>query len=338
MPRKVLVLGGTDFVGPALVDAALARGDDVTVFNRGQTGVEPEGVRVVRGDRTRAADLAPLAAEQWDMVVDTWPRAPRVVLESATALEPSAARYVYVSTISVYEEQHDGAINEASPVVDAAPESDGTDYAADKRGAELAIERVFGQDRALFARPGLIIGPRENIGRLPWWLRRIASGGVVLAPGPPDNALQYVDARDLAAFAIDTPLSGAVNVLSPPGHTTMAELLTLCREVTGSSATLTWVGAEFLLAHDVGPWVELPIWVPPIGETTDFYQIDSSLAYRSGLRCRSARETVADTWSWLRANPGWTQVVTPVRARVGMDPERERELLAAWADQPPAAL
>jgi len=338
MPRKVLVLGGTDFVGPAIVEAARSRGDDVTVFNRGQTGIEPEGVHVVRGDRTRAADLARLATEQWDMVVDTWPRAPRVVLESARALQSSVHRYVYVSTISVYADEHDGAITEASPVVDADPESDSTDYAADKRGAELAVESVFGPARAVFARPGLILGPRENIGRLPWWLRRIAAGGEVLAPGPPDNALQYVDARDLAAFALDTTLNGAVNVLSPPGHTTMAELLTLCRAVTESAATLTWVDAEFLLAHDVGPWVELPIWVPPIGDTADFFQVDSSLAYRSGLRCRSARETVEDTWSWLRSNPDWIQVVLPNRARVGMNPGREREVLDAWADQPPAAL
>ncbi len=338
MPRKVLVLGGTDFVGPAIVEAAVARGDDVTVFNRGQTGVEPEGVRVINGDRTRAADLARLATEQWDMVVDTWPLAPRVVLESAKALRSSANRYVYISTISVYAEEHDGAITEGSPTVDADPEADSTDYAADKRGAELAIESMFGPERAVFARPGLILGPRENIGRLPWWLRRVAAGGVVLAPGPPDNRLQYVDARDLAAFAIDTTLNGAVNVLSRPGHATMAELLTLCREVTGSTAALTWVGAEFLLARDVGPWVELPIWVPPIGDTADFYQVDSSLATRSGLSCRSAHETVGDTWSWLRSNPDWSPVVKPNRSRVGMGPGRERELLASWADQPPAAL
>ncbi len=337
MPRKVLVLGGTDFVGPALVDAALARRDEVAVFNRGQTGVEPEGVRVIRGDRTRAADLAALATEQWDLVVDTWPRAPRVVLESAKALRSSANRYVYVSTISVYTEDHDGPITEASPVVDADPEAGSTDYSADKRGAELAVESVFGPERAVFARPGLILGPRENIGRLPWWLRRVAAGGTVLAPGPPGNALQYVDSRDLAAFALDTALHGAVNVLSPPGHTTMAELLDLCREVTGSDATMTWVDAEFLLARGVEPWVELPIWVPPIGDTADFFQVDASLAYRSGLSCRSPRETVEDTWSWLRSKPGWTQVVTPNRSRVGMDPVRERELLDAWADQPPAA-
>ena len=337
MPRKILVLGGTDFVGPAIVAVALADGDDVTVFNRGQTGADPEGVRAVRGDRTRGADLARLAAERWDVVVDTWPRAPRVVLESATALRSSADRYVYISTISVYAEEHDGPITEASPVVAADPEADSIDYAVDKRGAELAIERVFGAERSLFARPGLILGPGENVGRLPWWLRRIAAGGAVLAPGPAGNALQYIDARDLAAFALSTDLRGPVNVVSAPGHATMAELLTLCREATGSTATLTWVDAEFLLAHAVGPWVELPIWVPPIGETADFYTADSSLARRSGLVCRSARETVSDTWSWLQANPRWTQVVTPVRARVGMDPGRERELLAAWADQPPAS-
>lgn len=337
MPRKVLVLGGTDFVGPAVVDAARARGDEVTIFHRGQTGAAPDGVRVVRGDRTRASDLDAVAAEQWDLVVDAWSRAPRVVLDSARRLEGSAARYVYVSTVSVYVEPRDGVINEASPVVEAAADADTTDYAADKRGAELAIESVFGPERSLFARPGLILGPRENIGRLPWWLRRIAAGGDVLAPGPRENLLQYIDARDLAAFAIDTGLAGAVNVLSVPGYTTMAELLGPCADVTGSDATLTWVDPEFLLARDVAPWVELPIWVPPVGDLAWLYLTDASLAHRSGLVCRPVRDTVSDTWSWLQDHPGWTQVAAANRTRVGMEPQREAELLAAWRDQPPAS-
>jgi 2'-hydroxyisoflavone reductase len=338
MPRRVLVLGGTDFVGPAVVGAALAHGDEVTVFHRGQTGGAPDGVRVVHGDRTRASDLDAVAAEQWDLVVDAWSRAPNVVLASARKLEANAARYVYISTVSVYADVHEGVINETSPVVDAVAGADSSDYAADKRGAELAVQSVFGLDRCVFARPGLILGPRENIGRLPWWLRRIAAGGQVLAPGPRETPLQYIDARDLAAFAIDTRLSGAVNVLSVPGYTTMAELLALCADVTGSTATLTWIDAEFLLAHDVQPWVELPIWVPPVGEWAGFYMTDSSLAHRSGLTCRPVSETVGDTWAWLRDNPDWTQVVTDNRTRVGMEPGREAELLAAWADQSPAAL
>jgi nucleoside-diphosphate-sugar epimerase len=337
MPRKVLVLGGTDFVGPAVVGAALAHGDEVTIFNRGHTGIAPDGVRVVHGDRTSASDLDVVAAEQWDLVVDAWSSAPSVVLASARKLESSAARYVYISTVSVYADAHGGVINEASAVVDASADADTTDYSADKRGAELAIESVFGADRSVFARPGLILGPRENIGRLPWWLRRIAAGGEVLAPGPRDNPLQYIDARDLAAFAIDTGLRGAVNVLSVPGSTTMGELLALCIDVTGSSPTLAWVDEAFLLAHDVQPWVELPIWVPTVGAWAGFYATDASLAQRSGLTCRPVRETVSDTWSWLRDHPAWTQVVAGNRRRVGMEPGREAELLAAWADQPPAA-
>ncbi|MGA7988615.1 MAG: NAD-dependent epimerase/dehydratase family protein [Candidatus Dormiibacterota bacterium] len=338
MPRKVLVLGGTDFVGPAVVGAALAHGDDVTIFHRGQTGSAPGGVRVVHGDRTVPSDLDSVAGEQWDLVVDAWSRAPRVVLESARKLEASAARYVYISTISIYEEAHEGVINEASPVVTAAPDADTTDYAADKRGAELAIESVFGPDRCVFARPGLILGPRENIGRLPWWLRRIAAGGDVLAPGPRDNGLQYIDARDLATFSLDTELNGAVNVLSLPAFTTMEELLALCIEATGSRPRLTWVGAQFLLDRKVEPWTELPIWVPPVGDMESFYMTDASLAHRSGLVCRPARDTVFDTWSWLRDHPDWTQIVTATRTKVGLDPGREAELLAAWADQSPAAL
>jgi 2'-hydroxyisoflavone reductase len=337
MPRKVLVLGGTDFVGPALVSAALAHGDDVTIFHRGQTGSAPDGVRVVHGDRTVPSDLDAVAVEQWDLVVDAWSRAPRVVIESARKLEASAARYVYISTISVYDESQEGVMNEASPVVAAAPDADATDYAADKRGAEIAIESVFGPERCVFARPGLILGPRENIGRLPWWLRRIAAGGTVLAPGPQDNELQYIDARDLATFALNAEVNGAVNVLSLPGITTMEELLALCMEATGSHPTLTWVDAQFLLDRKVEPWTEIPIWVPPLGDMQNFYRTDASLAHRSGLVCRPPQETVFDTWTWLRENPEWTQTVTGNRAKVGLDPARESELLAAWADQPPAA-
>ena len=338
MSRKVLVLGGTDFVGPAVVGAALAHGDDVTVFHRGQTGSAPDGVRVIHGDRTQSSDLDAVAAEQWDLVVDAWSRAPRVVLDSARKLEPNTARYVYISTISVYQDVHEGPINETSPVVDASPDADATDYAADKRGAELAIESVFGSDRCVFARPGLILGPRENIGRLPWWLRRVAAGGTVLAPGPADNGLQYIDARDLAAFSINTTLNGAVNVLTVPGFSTMAELLDLCKEATGSDATFTWVDAEYLLNENVEPWTELPIWVPDVGEWAGFYMTDSSLAQRSGLTCRPVRDTVFDTWSWLRDDPEWSQVVAANRTRVGLAPERETALLAAWANQSPAAL
>jgi 2'-hydroxyisoflavone reductase len=338
MPRKVLVLGGTDFVGPAVVGASLARGDEVAIFHRGRTGSAPDGARVIHGDRTDPADLRALTAEQWDVVVDAWSRAPRVVLDAARSLESHAARYVYISTISVYAEAHEGVITEASRTVDARPDADATDYAADKRGAELAIESVFGAERCVFARPGLILGPRENIGRLPWWLRRIAAGGTVLAPGPQDLAVQYIDARDLAAYAIDTTLNGPVNVVSRPGQTTMGEVLALCHEVTGSAASFTWVDAAFLLAHEVAPWTELPIWVPPVGDMESFYSCDSSLAQGSGLTCRPTRDTVQDTWSWLRANPDWTQVVSANRSPVGIDPEREAALLAEWAGQPPAAL
>jgi 2'-hydroxyisoflavone reductase len=337
MSRKVLVLGGTDFMGPAIVSAALAHGDDVTVFHRGQTGSVPEGVRVIHGDRTQPSALDGVAAEHWDLVVDAWSRAPRVVLASARTLEANTARYVYISTISVYQDVHDGVVNETSAVVDASIDADATDYAADKRGAELAIESVFGPERCVFARPGLILGPRENIGRLPWWLRRIAAGGTVLAPGPADNPLQYIDSRDLAGFAINTELNGPVNVLTIPGYTTMEALLDLCKEATESNATFTWVDAEFLLAAKVEPWTEIPIWVPPVGDMAGFYMTDSSLAQRSGLTCRPVRDTVFDTWSWLHDNPDWTQILTANRSRVGLTPERETALLAAWADQPPAA-
>ena len=334
MSRKVLVLGGTDFVGPAAVEAALARGDAVTVFHRGQTGSAPDGVEVIHGDRTNAADLDKLATQDWDLVVDAWSQAPRVVLEvGAEARAARGALRIHLHGLGVRQDAI--RATEASPTVEAVADAGATDYAADKRGAELAIESVFGAERCVFARPGLILGPRENINRLPWWLRRIARGGNVLAPEPKELPLQFIDARDLTAFAINTQLNGPVNVLSRPDHSTMAEIIALCAEVTGSNATFTWVDAEFLLAHDVAPWTELPIWVPPIGEYKDFYTADSSLALAAGLNCRSARETVQDTWAWLAANPQWQQVVRANREPTGLDAAKEAALLAAWADQSP---
>ena len=224
--------------------------------------------------------------------------------------------------------------DETAPVVEADPDASGTDYASDKRGGELAAERELGPDRVALLRAGLILGPREDVGRLPWWLTRIAEGGRVLAPGPPGLPLQYVDARDLAEFAIhaiETGLAGPFNVVSEPGHASMEEVLEACRAVTGSNAEMEWVDAEFLLEADVRPWSELPIWVPPGHEDDTIHHSDVRRAARAGLRCRPVQETVADTWRWMRETP--PQERAPDRSAemgIGISRERERELLARW--------
>jgi nucleoside-diphosphate-sugar epimerase len=274
--RRLLVLGGTEFVGRAVAEDALARGWEVTVFHRGRHA-PPPGVTALRGDRTAGGGLTALEKEAtaggWDVVVDTWSGAPSAVRDTAALLAPRVGHYAYVSSRSVYSFPPPAGLDETGPLVDASPDSDGdgdgdadadADYARAKRGGELAVEAAFG-DRGLLVRAGLILGPWENIGRLPWWLLRVARGGEVLAPGPRDLALQYVDARDLAAWTLDAAergLGGAYNLVSPPGHTTMGELLESCVRVTGSGAVLRWTDPEPILAAGVRPWTDLPVWAP----------------------------------------------------------------------------
>jgi nucleoside-diphosphate-sugar epimerase len=325
---RLLVLGGTGFVGRATVDEAVARGDDVTVLNRGQRP-PVQGVTALTGDRTAPGGLTALADGTWDLVVDTWSGAPRVVADAVAALQKRAGFYAYVSSRSVYAEGAGPPLTEDAPVVDADPDAGATDYAADKRGGELAALR-FGDD-VLLARAGLILGPYEDIGRLPWWLNRIAAGGPTLAPGPADLPLQYVDARDLATFLLDAAAAGhtgAYNVVSPSGWTTMGGLLDTINEVTGGHADLRWTDPAPILAAGVEPWTDLPIWLPP-GEVHAFLHTgDVSRAVAAGLRLRPVRDTVADTWDWL-TGLGGTPPQRADRPTVGLDHATEQAILAA---------
>jgi 2'-hydroxyisoflavone reductase len=333
---KLLVLGGTHHVGRAVVETALARGDTVTTINRGVSGHATPGARAVHADRTDAVALAaalgsaPLGGESWDAVIDTWSGAPRVVADAAALLAGRAGHYGYVSSVSVYRDPIPRGADESAPTVDADPASaDGRDYQAAKRGGELAAVAAFG-DRALLARAGLILGPYEIVGRMPWWLRRLEEGGDVLAPGPRDMPLQYIDCRDLAAWmltAADRGLGGAFNTVSRRGQATMGSLLEAGRDVTGSRATLVWVPPEVIEAAGIQPWTELPVWVPPDGEDASVHDIDVSAAYAAGLTCRPVEETVADTWRWLQDEGD--PPVRPGRPAHGLSPETERRVLAS---------
>ncbi|MFE0647589.1 NAD-dependent epimerase/dehydratase family protein [Streptomyces sp. NPDC059534] len=326
---KMLMLGGTEFVGRAIVEDALARGWEVTVFHRGRHAV-PAGAASLIGDRTTPEGLAPLATGSWDVVVDTWSAAPSAVRDVARLLADRVGRFAYVSSRSVYTWPAAAGLAEDGPLVEGSPDDGDVPYAEAKRGGELAATAAFGEDRTLLVRAGLIIGPYENVGRLPWWLGRIARGGPVLAPGPRDLPLQYVDARDLAAWTLDAVaagLSGPYNLIAPAGHTTTGELLDACVRVTGSDAELRWTAPEALLAAGVEPWTELPVWVPP-GEMYDaMHTADVSRAVAAGLRCRPVAETVADTWAWL-GSLGGVAPHRPDRPPVGLSPEREAAVLA----------
>src|SRR5262245_47963732 len=249
---RLLVLGGTHHVGRAVVEAAVARGDEVTTINRGVTGSDVAGANVRRADRTDKAQLsAALGDDTWDGVIDTWSRAPRAVSDAAALLSGRAGHYGYVSSRSVYMWPMAPGADESAQVVDGDPDSEqADDYAAVKRGGELAVlERFDGP--AVLARAGLILGPYELVGRRPRWLRRIERGGDVLAPGPPDMPIQYIDCRDLAAWllhAADERINGTFNAVSRPGHATMERLLTAAIAATGSDAHLVWVDPDVIAA------------------------------------------------------------------------------------------
>jgi 2'-hydroxyisoflavone reductase len=328
---RLLVLGGTHHVGRAVVEEALARGDEVTALTRGVSGPPAAGARALQADRSDAAALAAaLGDASWDAVIDTWSGAPRVVLESARQLSGRAAHYGYVSSRSVYAWPIARGLDESGPVVDGDPASEeSADYAAAKRGGELAALAGFGGPTVL-ARAGLILGPYEIVGRMPWWLRRIERGGDVLAPGPPDQPLQYIDCRDLARWMLHAAgegIAGAFNTVSRPGLATMRSLLEAAVTVTGSRARLVWTPPEVIEAAGISPWTELPVWVPPDSELAGLHTADVSAVYAAGLTCRPVLDTVADTWAWLQAEGDPPKPAG--RPGHGLDPGREREVLAS---------
>jgi 2'-hydroxyisoflavone reductase len=300
---KLLVLGGTRFVGRAIATEAIARGLDVTTVSRGESGTPPDGVTWLRADRRDPEALRPLASNQWDAVIDTWDGAAEVVARSASLLADSARWYGYVSSRSVYVWPPRPGSDESAPVV--APDDD-FGYAADKRGGELGVLEHF-VDRCMVARAGLILGPWEDTGRLTWWLQRAAAGGSLVAPEPADQVWQLVDARDLAIFTLDAAAGatiGVFNVVCPRSDgVTTARLLEACVAATGRRASLAWVPPALLERAGVGSWDDLPGWIPPGDEGIGLHDCDVSAAVAAGLSCRPIEQTVADTWEWMQTLP-----------------------------------
>ncbi|MCK2217580.1 NAD-dependent epimerase/dehydratase family protein [Actinomadura sp. ATCC 31491] len=329
---KILVIGGSGFLGRAVVEEALARGHEVTTFNRGRSGPDVPGVEAVRGDRESSADLERLAeGRSWDFVVDTSGYVPRVVGASARALSGHAGGYAFVSTISALAGFPAEPATESTGLWPCPPDAgpDDGDYGVLKAGCERAVEEGF-DGKVLIVQPGIILGPYEDVARLPWWLTRIARGGRVLAPGDPGAPLQFVDARDLAIFTLDQAERGVADrflVTGPVGQTTFGEWLAACKEATGSDAELVWVDDTFLAEQGAGTFVELPLWGgPPAPGHDHFWSVPTDQARAAGLRVRPVAETVRDTWAWLREIP-------EERRRFGahgIAPEKEEAILAAW--------
>ncbi|MDX6629103.1 MAG: hypothetical protein QOH00_1349, partial [Gaiellales bacterium] len=301
---RILVLGGTRFVGRHLVDAARAGGHAVTVFNRGRTPLPWDDVEHLAGDR-ETGDLDSLSGRDWDACLDVNGYLPQHVRASAALLRERVARYAFVSTASVYVLPGTPPIDE-SGVLHAAPahEADAVSpelYGPLKVACEEEVERAF-PSRAVILRPGIVAGPYDPTNRFTWWVERVGRGGEVLAPGGPGSPVQLVDGRDLALFAtglLEGEATGIFNVCGEPS--TFGELLAACRAGTGSSASPAWVSEALLLAEGVEPFDELPLWLPGGPETRAFYSFSNARGRAAGLELRPLAETARATWDWIGA-------------------------------------
>jgi nucleoside-diphosphate-sugar epimerase len=331
---RLLILGGTAFLGPEIVAAAKARDWTITLFNRGKTNPHlfPE-LEKLHGDRD--GDLKSLEGRKWDAVIDTSGYVPRHVRDSATLLRDAVKHYVFISTISVYEELSKPGMDESAPVAKLADETTekvtGETYGALKALCEKAAQSSI-PDRTTVIRPGLIVGPGDSSDRFTYWPVRVDRGGEVLAPGDPQDPLQFIDVRDLAAWTVRTVAEGTLGVFNATGPTEplpMGALLEACKKASGSDATLTWVNAGFLAEHKVAPWSDMPVWIPPVGEETGASRVSAARALAKGLVFRPVEETVKDTLAWWKGQPEARRA----KLRAGIPPEREAEVLRAWHEK-----
>lgn len=309
---RALVLGGTRFLGRAFVEAALARGHELTLFNRGETNADlfPE-VEKLRGDRN--GDLSALAGRVFDAIVDPSGYVPAVVRASAELLRDSG-HYVFVSSVSVYADFSVGPDEESTvaELGDASADElaeDFSNYGALKALCEQAVRDVFGE-RSLIVRPGLIVGPHDPTGRFTYWAHRLERGGEILVPGPPERRAQFIDVRDLAGWIVDCIERRVTGIFNATNEgVAWGELL--------AGADVAWVSDEHLAAHEVGEWMELPLWIAD-PTWAGIHRTDVSRAVSEGLRSRPIAETIVGA------------AEAPAVDGVGLTPERETELLAAW--------
>jgi 2'-hydroxyisoflavone reductase len=334
---NLLILGGTIFLGRYLVEAALAHGHQVTLFNRGQHNPElyPD-VEKLRGDRD--GGLAALRGRRWEAVVDTSGYVPRLVRASAEPLADAVEHYAFISSISVYPHFRSVGLDERAPVgtLDdpTVEEITGESYGPLKALCEQAVERAL-PGRTLIVRPGLIVGPHDPSERFTYWVRRVAQGGEVLAPAHPDWHTQIIDVRDLAEWTlhmVEQQQTGVYNATGPEYDLRFGQLLDTCRTASGSAARFTWVSEAFLSANEVTPWSELPLWIPQSdADMQGFSDISCAKAIAAGLTFRDLATTVRDTLAWDATRADTAE--PPARLlqpRAGLAPDREAELLRAW--------
>lgn len=327
---RLLVLGGSRFLGRSIVESALAADWDVSVFNRGITATNIDGAHVVNGDRASMDDLVRLASHgPWDAVIDSSGYGEQDVDLAARVLQDVSGWYIFMSTVSVYADWPKRPLTEDSPLIlespgEQVPDDGPTEYGYQKTRCEAAVRSAFG-DRSTVLRPGVVLGPHEYVGRLPWWLRRVQRGGQVVAPGEPGRSIQPIDVRDLADFSLlcaQQGKSGAFNVTAPVGRETFGGMLEACADATGSHPEYVWVPDDRLLALGIRQWSELPMWRTFPG----VWRVESSRASLAGLKSRPLAETVRDTWSWLRAQGNL--VVDERSLEIGLTSDREDLVLS----------
>lgn len=323
---KILILGGTKFLGRHLVDAALAAGHEVTLFNRGKTNPTLfQNVETIFGDREQ--DMDKLAGREWDAAIDVAGYLPRIVRLSAEALKGSVKKYVFISSISVYSDFRKVGINEQDPVGKLEDESveeiTGETYGPLKALCEKTVQEIYG-DRALIVRPGLIVGPYDPTDRFTYWPMRVKRGGDMITPDKPQTPIQIIDVRDLSEFIIrliEDGASGIYNATGPDHELMLGEFLDVCKLVSGSVATFHWTSAEFLMEHEVAPWSDMPVWIPDTEENAGFSRVDVSRAVDAGLKFRPLEDTVRDTIQWAEMRPEDHQW------HAGLNPTKEEILL-----------
>jgi 2'-hydroxyisoflavone reductase len=338
-PMRILILGGTGFLGPELVEAAQARGHHLTLFNRGKTRpglfAKDETIEKLQGDRDpkNAPGLQALEQGSWDAVIDTSGYVPRIVGASAKLLAPRVKQYVFISSISVYGDMSKPNPDESAPLAtmpDETSEEVMQHYGALKALSEKAAEAAM-PGKVLVIRPGLIVGPGDPTGRFTYWPLRVKRGGEVMAPGTGEDPVQLIDARDLAKWTIhmvEQQEMGIYNATGPAGRLTMRELLEGVKQGVPSDARFTWVPASFLEKHKVSPWQDMPVWVPHEGDSLGMGTVVTAKAQAKGLTFRPVADTARDTVAWFEGlTPELQQKFT---ARAGLKPEREAEVLKAW--------
>ncbi|SFS97294.1 NAD-dependent epimerase/dehydratase family protein [Marininema halotolerans] len=337
---KLLIIGGTQFVGRHLAKAALSRHWEVTLFNRGKTqpGLFKE-CEEIHGDRTEG--LSALAHRHWDAVIDPSGYLPHVIRNNVRTLSQLTDHYTFISSISAYASFAHGQNTEISPVA-PLPAGESTDtltpgnYGPLKGLCEQVAEEEMPQ-RVFTIRPGLIVGPYDPSDRFTYWCRRIVKGGEILAPGRPDLPLQLIDARDLAEWTLDSVqnnLTGIYNAVGPRTPLTLGQFLNEARHVLNPSARFIWAEDQFLSDHDVQPWIEMPLYIPESGSWIDqhgpmqgFLKTSITKAIQAGLTFRPLSETLRDTWQWEKNRTTPLPQRTIASGKKGLEEIRERELL-----------